>query len=75
MRERIASVYLMRLDPKTIAILSGRVLDFPRAVHGWHLGPQGLEYFVREVVDNEYVHKAVRRTVRGLINSAKKEAA
>lgn len=73
MSERIASVYLMRLDPSTIGVLSGRKLDLPDAVFGSHLAHNGLEYAVQDRNDNEYVHKAVKRRVRDIVRIAKHE--
>lgn len=71
MSERIASVYLMRLDPTTIGILSGRKLELPDAVFASHLAHNGLEYALRDQHDNEYVHKAIKRRVRDIVRIAK----
>lgn len=71
----VMTCYRMNLDRSTIDMLKGAAFEWPNAVVPGALTGKGLEYAVAYAQDNEYVHKAVHRSVRNAIRIAKHEAA
>lgn len=69
----IMTFYRLSLDPTTIELLKGKQFEWPRAVVPGALTDKGLEYAVAYGKDNEYIHKAVHRSLRSAIRIANHE--